>query len=379
MYPVSARFGEAVRAPHTRLTTAVHRNLITGVSTPLDVEDGSVTDDATSQVRRVLSLSLPNTQDTWDALDTVGGEITLTQALDYRDGTAPEQVPMGVFIVDTDEIGYSPSGQIRVTARDRWAKVQKNKLPPAQRASVRTNMAWKEIQRLVEGAWNAAYPFPGWAQLDTSATAKVGQVVWDDGDRAAAVAKLATDNSVEVFFDRTGRAVLRPVPVLTDTSPYVWKVDAGAAGVLLDADRTRDRTTVANVIIVSTSAADVTFAPVEVKLTTAGDPLAVDGPLNYQPVEYTSPTLRSSAQAEAAGRTILAKRLGAAKQLSLTAAPNFALDSEDVILAVLPQIARNTPRPTELHILDTLVHPLTPAGAQTIATRSTRPATDGDG
>lgn len=376
MQPHSSRFDDAVRTSHTLVTIATHRNLITGVSTALKIEDGSITDDATSQVRRSLSLTVPNEQATWDALDTVGGEITVQQGVRYVDG-GRELLPMGVFVVDTDQIGYGPGGTIAITAPDRWGKVAKNTLPPSGRASVASHAAWQEIQRLVEGAWNATYPFPGWSQLDTSATAKVGSLLWDDGNRESAARALCTDNSVEVFFDRTGKGVLRPVPVLTDTSPYVATIDAGARGVLLDADRTRDRTGIANVIIVSTSATDVTFTPQEVKNTTAGDPLSVNGPLGYMAVEYASPSLRNSAQALAAGRTMLAKTLGVAKQLSLTAAGNPALDSEDVILAVLPRIDRSAARPSELHILDTVVHPLTPTGTQSLSTRSTRPATDG--
>lgn len=377
MWAVSARFLDAVRTSHTLVTTASHRNLITGETTRLTINDGSVTDDATSDTRRSLSLTLPNEQATWDALDTVGGEITVQQGIQYVDHTT-ELVPMGVFIVDSDEIGYGPDGTIQITnAPDRWGKVAKNTLPPAGRASVATNTAWQEIQRLVEGAWNATYPFPGWSQLDTSASTKVGQLMWDDGDRGAAIQQLCKANGLEMFFDRQGKAVLRPVPQLLNDSPYVWKVDASANGVLLDSDRTRDRTVVRNALIVSTDATDVTFDPVEVKNTTVGDPLSVDGPLGYMADDWSSSALRNSAQARAAGLVELNKRLGVAKRLSLTAVGNPALDAEDVILAVLPRIDRSTVGQTELHILDTVAHPLTPAGTQDLRTRSTRPDTDG--
>jgi hypothetical protein len=213
--------------------------------------------------------------------------------------------------------------------------------------------------------------------LDTTATTKVGSLLWDDGDRANAINQLAADSAVEVFFDAAGMAVLRPIPILTTTSTPLWTVDAGSAGVMLSADRSRDRSTVKNSIIVSTSATDVTFTPVEVKDTTAGDPLATSGPLGYVPEEYTSPTLRNSAQARAAGLARLAKTLGVAKQLSLTAVGNFALDAEDVITVVLPQTVADTPATTELHIIDTIVTPLKPDGTQQITTRSVRPSTDG--
>lgn len=380
MYPVSARWGPALRAPHTRVTTAVHRNLITGVSTLLSgrdgvLVDGSVTDDSTKRQRRSLSLTLAPSEAIWEALDTVGAEITVTQAIKYVD-MQTEWVPMGIFVADQDQIGYGTDGNIQITAPDRWIKVVRNNFG-LTRTSVPTNMAWQEIQRLVEACWAGDFPFPGWAQLDETATTKVGSLIWDDGNRDTAIADLCTANSLEIFFDRNGLAVLRPVPLLTDTSPSVWTVDASPVGVLIDASRTRDRSVVRNAILVTSTATDVSFAEVEVKNDTPGDPLSVDGPLGYVPEDLSLSTLRNSDQARAAGLTELGKTLGVAKQLTLTAAANPALDSEDVILALLPKTDANLPRPVELHMADSITHPLRPDGTQTILTRSTRPDTDG--
>lgn len=372
MWPVSDRYLEAVRGSERFVTSATHRDLISGVSTTLDVVDGSVTVDASSNVRRTLDVSLPADEPTWQALDTVGGEITVTRAAVYADG-ARETVPLGVFVVDIDQIGYASGGTIAINgARDRWANVQTG-LPPDQLGSVASNPAWAEIKRLVEGAWSAAYPFPGWAQLDTSATAKVGIQLWDDGDREAAILSICQANSLEVFFDAQGKAVLRPVKVLTTTSAPVWTVDAGVNGVMVSADRSRDRTRVYNAVEVSSGSPDIVFNTVVVKNTTASDPLNVNGPLKYKPLKYSDPSIRSSAQARAAGLTLLAKVTGAAQQLSLGSLNNDALDASDVIAAVLPKIDRNTPRPSEIHIIDTITNPLVLDGssAMTIQTRST--------
>lgn len=375
MYPVSARFLDALRHPLTITATATHRNLITGVTTVLPIEDGTVTEDVTSKLRRSLSLTLPGLQTLWDALDTPGGEITVTQTVQYVDRMT-ETIPMGVFIVDQEGLGYTPGGPITMTCPDRWLKVQRNKFG-LSRSSVPSNAGWQEIKRLVEGAWpGSTYPFPGWSHLDTTATTKVGSLLWSN-DREAAIGGITEANSLEVFFDRNGLAVLQPVPYLTPTSEPVWLVDASASGVMIGADRTRDRTNLRNVIIVSTSASDVIFNPVEVANRTAGDPLNITGPLGYVSEEWASPVLRNSAQAKAAGLTRLRKRLGAAQSVSITAAGNPALDGSDVIRAQYPQIDRNVGGVTELHILDTIAHPLMPAGTQTMQTRSTRPVTDG--
>lgn len=376
----------AVRQNLSITATATHRNLVTGVTTDLPVVDGAVTDDATSNVRRSLTLTLTGEQWVFDVLNTQGGEITITQTVTYTDQTTTTVIPQGVFIVDSEQLDYSPMGNITLTAPDRWLKVQRNRFG-LSRASVPTNMAWQEIQRLVEGAWprpapstgppGPVYPFPGWSRLDTSATTKVGSIMWDNGDREAAILSLCQANSLEIFFDRTGKCVLQPVPVLTPASAPVWTVDAGESGVLTAATRVRDRSNLRNAIIVSTSATDVVFDPVLVSDTTAGDPLNTTGPLGFVPEEWSSPSLRNSAQASAAGLTRLRKRLGAAQTVSLSAVGNPALDSNDVISVLYPQIDPSTPAFTDLQILDSVTQPLLETGTQDMQTRSTRPATDG--
>jgi hypothetical protein len=119
------------------------------------------------------------------------------------------------------------------------------------------------------------------------------------------------------------------------------------------------------------------FDPVLVADTTGGDPLNTTGPLGFVPEEWSSPSLRNSAQAQAAGVTRLRKRLGAAQTVSLSAVGNPALDSTDVISVTYPQIDPSNATMTDLQILDSVTHPLKFDGSQDMQTRSTRPATDG--
>jgi hypothetical protein len=374
VYPVTARYLDAVRSGRRSYPKATHRNLETGKSTPLVVLDGQVVDDANAKIRRTLTLTLAASKAVWDAIDAPGGEITVSKVTKYVDGS-PETVPLGTFIVDSEQIDDGPDGTITLTCPDRWLKVQRNNFG-LTRASVPGNAAWQEIQRLVEAPWGAS--FPGWTQLDTTATTKVGPLVWQDGNRETAITGLLEDNGLEVYFDRAGKAVLRPVPSLSSTSKAVWTVDAGtSSAVMVSSTRTRSRERVRNAVIATTSATDVIFDPVEVKNTTAGDPLRVGGPLGYVPYEYSSPTLRNSTQARTAALTILRRQLGVAEDLTLTAFVNDALDSLDVIKAVMPRLSKGDPTVTKLHILDQVTTPLKPDGAQPLVTRSTRPDTDG--
>jgi hypothetical protein len=324
-------------------------------------------------------LTLPPTQRLYDALAAPGGEITVTQTIRYIDSST-ETVPLGVFVVDQDQIGYAPGDTLTLTCPDRWVIVQRNRFSASARSSVPSNTHYQEIQRLVEGAWpNVAYPFPGWASLDTTATTKVGPLLWADGARDAAVTGLAGSVALEVFFDQQGKAVLRPVPVLTATSPSVWTVNPGDQGVMIGANRSRDRSRTRNAVIVTTSATDIILAPGEKKNTTSSDPLSVVGPLGYVPFYYSSPTIRNATQRDAVAVSLLSKQLGVAKQLTLEAAVNGALDASDVISVPLPRTDESLPRPVELHIIDSGTVPLLPTGTQTLQTRSTRPTSDDSG
>lgn len=386
MWPdITSRYLEAIRYDHAKYTRVVYSDPVAGATTTLadtsagdryaQILDGSVTVDATSNVRRTLNLTLAGLEATWDILDTVNGELTVTRGVRYTDGTV-EWVPLGVFRVTQDALNYGSSKTLTITsAPDRWGRVQRATLPPTGRASVPSNTAWQEVQRLVEGAWSTgAATFPGWSNLDTTATTKAGLQLWDSGDREAAILPFLTANAVECFFDASGLAVLQPVPQLSNDSTPIWTIDAGVTGVLIDADRTRDRSRAYNVVIVSTNRTDVIFAPVEVENTDPADPLSVPN-AGYQAIEVSLPVYNSG-QARTAGLAILNKSVGIAKQLSMQALHNDALEAGDVVDVILPKTDANLPRPSELHILDVLTIPLTPTPME-LQTRSTVPATLG--
>lgn len=379
MYPVSKLFLDVIANWRAITSTATHRDPFTGATTDLPIIDGTVTVDSTAACRRTLTLTIPPTQALWDALAAPGGEITVTQTVRYID-TSTETVPLGVFVVDQDAMGYATDGNISLTGRDRWVIVQRNRfgIADALRATVPGNPTWMEIKRLVEGAWpNAKYPFPGWSQLDQTATSKVGPRVWDDGSRENAVNTLK-DTRLQVFFDPVGKGVLRPTPVLTASTAPAWRVAAGQNGVMINADRQRDRSRTHNVVIATTSASDIYLPPSVKANTNPNDPLSTVGPLGFVPWYLTGNFYTKAAQ-DAAAVMGLSKQLGMAQQLSLENNTNAALDADDVIGVDLPWIDRSTPRPYEVHIIDSLTVPLLPSGTQQIETRSTRPTADDSG
>jgi hypothetical protein len=98
----------------------------------------------------------------------------------------------------------------------------------------------------------------------------------------------------------------------------------------------------------------------------------VGGAFGQVPYFYTSPLLENTAQATLAGATLLERVRGLNAQLSMSQVRNHALDSLDAMTVILPRERWDTERPTELHVADKIVHPLTAEQEQSIDTRSTR-------
>ena len=386
MYGVSASYLQAIRGPHqaygyVEAYYAGDKVTLQDGTTrlPLDADgQNQVTVDATTPgARRTLSLTLAPTVGLFDALAPIGTELRAYTVLRYPSGVE-EVVPQGVFVIDVQTMGYASSGTISITAPDRWVLVQNAQfLTP--RASVMGSSATAEIGRLVLQALPAGSTFV----FGTTSSVAVPAQTWDT-DRGKAVQDLATAASLDVYFDRNGVPTVRDAPVM-NTGGGVWTVDASQTGVLVDANRQRDRQKTYNMVVVNGTRSDGT-APFGTQFvwdsdatsaTYAGpDPInrpELAGPFGVRPMFYSSPLLNDQGQALNTGQTILNRVRGLNKQLTLTSISNPALDDGDTIQVVLPAERHDLSQPVELHLVDTLTIPLNPSKtAMTIGTRSTQ-------
>lgn len=362
MFDVSTTFLQALRNPHA--ITVQLDAWYDGVPLVEDLEilGGTVTVGNGNGARRTLDVTIADAG-LWDTLNVLGVELRPYRGVRYPDGTV-EQVPLGVFGLDTMSIQMSPGGGISVrSAPDRWAKVQRAQFESPE-TSIRTNTIKTEIYRLI----SEVVDFDT-ATLLTDDTTVVGSLIWDR-DRSAAVVDMAESIACEVYFDATGDLVLRDAPHLSQIP--VWTVDAGASGVMLGGDMTRDRSRMYNVVVASMAAVDgrTPFAPQTAADTDPTSPTYVGGPFGRVPYFFSSPTFRTTGQALAAAQAKLLQLKATNAQVSLTAAVNPALDRGDVITVLTPSGI------SELHMIDTVTIPLDVGGTQQIATKSGRP--DGD-
>ncbi len=364
MYAVSDTFLAALRNPHSVVVTVEAWRSGSLVASDLPVEGGQVTVDSGSRVRRKLDLTLAPETALWDTLAPVGTELRVRRGIRYPNGET-ETVPLGVFDVDVQRLGYTPGGRLALTAPDRWVRVQRAQFETPTKPTAGTRIS-AEIARLVTQAVNVT------PSNTASSTVNVPAVIWER-DRDEAIGQLGKSIGAEAFFNPDGNVVIRDVPTLAN--PAVWLVDASASGVLLAADRERNRQRTYNVVIVASDRTDgqAPFAPQTVADNDTTSPTYVGGPFGRVPYFFTSPLLTSAAQATAAGTTLLNRVRGLAAQLALESVVNPALDGGDVINVLLPPERADLPRPVERHIIDALTVPLTVDGTQSITTRSTRP------
>jgi hypothetical protein len=131
------------------------------------------------------------------------------------------------------------------------------------------------------------------------------------------------------------------------TAYPVWQVDAGERGVLLDASESLDRTTTKNGVLV-TGQANAESPAFNVLVTDSAptSPTRWGGPFGKVLRVEKSSAVQTAGAAQALAKSLLNEGLGLARSLTLTSAPNPALEAGDTV-RVLFDDGRN-----ELHIID---------------------------
>jgi hypothetical protein len=363
VYAVSTRYLDALRQSHNvRLQVDAYRAGVL-VRADLPIAGGSVSIDATSDVRRQLDLSVadptlaPVAGDTSGPLTPFGTELFVRRGVAFPDGTV-EWVPLGWFRVQAVTASLS-AGVVRVQGVDRSRAVADAKfLTPTQ--SVTTNTIPNEIKRLVQGA------LPTAVFVDmTGVTSATPELIWEQ-ERWAAINDLARTIGAECFFNADGQCVLRTVPGVD--SAVSWYVDAGETGVLVEGSQDTSRESTYNGVVAVGERTD-NFAPYSATVTddNPSSPTYWLGPYGQVPYFYTSASITTLTQAQSAATGLLARTKGLTRQVSLSSVPNPALDAGDVIQVVFPDASY------ERHVVDSLSIPLDPSEAMPIGTRSTDP------
>jgi len=362
MWTLSTAARIALTESHAMTARVAVYSPTNGVYPDLPISGGQVTIDTTSQVRRTATLTVH--PDFWpakptDLLAPYGSEATIEYGIVLANGTI-EWVPLGRFSLDETarDRPVSSSADVTVALVDRSQRVAEDRLDtPGQTTAGATCVA--EIRRLIQETLGTSVTV-----TDLTGSTQVAPVMeiekerWSDG-----VEKLADAIGAEVYFDRSGMAVIRPQPTLADQP--VWIITTGPTDSnLLSVKEKLSRTGVYNRVIASGQRTDGT-APVYagVSDTDPNSPTRYGGPFGRKPRYYSSPLLTTVGQCTAAAAALLERVRGLGVQIQMEQLVNPALDGGDVILVVQDGIVTT-------HIIDQVEVPLTPDGTQKLGTRS---------
>lgn len=369
MLPVSPEFLDAVRGSHR---SVVRARIITPGATGADpagvdlrIEDGSVTLDATADVRGTLDLTVA---EAWPAgittadLVPYGTELAISRGIVFGNGRV-ERAPLGIYRVITVEQEDAPKGPLQITAQDRMSGIVEARLiAPVQ--YVEANTYGDVVGDLV----SAIYPGVVIEWDDDTDTDTIDRKLVAEEDRFAFLQDLVTSVGKVWWFDYRGVLVIKDPP---DPAAPVWTVDAGARGVLVTASRALTREGVYNAVVATGEALDSKPPPYAVAYDL--DPGSVtywEGAFGKVPRFYSSPFIKTNAQAAKAATSMLEQVLGVPYAVDLSAVPNPAVEPLDAVRVVYPPVLGRSPVVAEeTHVLEQVTIPLQPAAALTASTR----------
>lgn len=375
MYPISQAFTNAIRTGYViaaRVDILTDDGVLLGTA-PL--VDGTVNEDRTATTRRTASLTIAGNPDIVPLFNTsvltpFGHVVAPYFGFHNPTTGAIEWVPCGVLPMVTVNITDTPSDiQISVSASDRSWVVSQRKLTAPYTIAAGTDLAVA-----IESLISSVYP-PARFNITPTTTVQSGGITvltvtnFKAGDDPWAAAQtLADAGGYELFADRYGVFVARPIPNPAGT-PVSWAYDATAGNSGPQSlQRTWTRQGVANDFrVVGAGTASSKTGPV---VGAAADnnpnsPTYVSGPYGDIPSFVTSSLVTTTAQAQTAAANLLAASAGSTEQLSLNVSPNPAHDADDVIFVNRPRVGV-----TGNYVLDKVSISLRHSGSGQLSCRS---------
>jgi hypothetical protein len=365
VWPVSSLWAPALTGSHqialrVEVWSGGHLRATTTDSS-LQIGGGSVSATARNRVRRTLSLTVPESfypSDPDDLLNPYGTELRVYRGINY--GSAEELVPVFRGRIDSVDDHNRFDGVAEVACSDQGADLNDARflIPRAAPAGVATTA---EMTALIA----EAIPDAAILRLSSHDGAVASGLLWDR-DRGQAVDDLATSIGVDVWAGPDGTwRITDPANV---DQPAVWTLADGANGTIVTDQRTVSRKSVYSVVCVIIERPDgTTPLQVVVEDTDPTSPTYVGGPFGRVPRFLRSSLITSEAQAQVAGRALLAKSTGLTRTRSVTCIPNPALEIGDRLDITVGGLL-------ERHIVDSMTLPLTTdSPAMSITTRSAKP------
>ncbi len=367
MHDVSERWAPALASSHG---IEIQVDILYGgttVAENIPIVDGSVSVDRGSDVRRSLSLTVPDPsvfpRVETDPYAPYGQQLYVRRGVRYLDGSV-EWVPLGFFVLEEIE-GDVHTGPLSIVAPGLESLIQAQPFLTATSTHLAPDVNTFLFTQLNE-------VIPGVSYEDRTATAgssPIATASWDmDADRWSALQQVARSHGCELFVDTQGTFVLADIPDPL-TATIDWTVNAGDGGVMVSAERGLSADGVFNRVVARGGNVSDNVPPVSAAatVTDALDPLRYGGPFGRRTYSYQSELIVDVVQAQRTADALLRAVRAPNSTLTVESVPNPALDAGDCI-----RVVYGNGRPPELHIVQSFTVPLTVGGAFEIKTRSGR-------
>ncbi|MER6485741.1 DUF5047 domain-containing protein [Streptomyces virginiae] len=361
MQAISNTFRQALTSSHRMAVQvdAYYNGELTYANLP--VVDGSVTLDRGSKVRRSLALTVGDLSllpwDATDPLASYGQELVVRRGIALATGT--EWVRLGTFRID-EPSGDVHSGPVTLTGKSAEVAIQDDRLMEPT-SSLGYFTCIEVITFLLQGT------IPGAVVVNATSDLRdplCPVATWNaQADKWDAVTQVARAMNAEISCDSLNRFVVvdAPNPLV---NPVVWDIAEGEGGTLMSAARAMTRSAVYNAVVVSgeNTASDANPVSAVAYDDDPTSPTRWGGPFGRVPRFYSSALLTSEASCLAAAESMLFDATAPNIQVSISAAPNPALEPGDCIRA------RYAGR-RQLFIAQSLTIPLTATGSSSITLR----------
>ncbi|MET8880554.1 DUF5047 domain-containing protein [Streptomyces rubiginosohelvolus] len=366
MQPVSSKWLPALTTDHG-LSVKVNV-LYNGVTTAEDIAftDGSVTVDRGSDVRRSLSLTIPDPSEfpvnATDRFAVYGQRLYVEAGIQYLDGTF-ERVPAGMFVI-TSVSGNIHTGPLTINASGLEILVKRSLWD-----SARSTKGYATAAAFISHWLPIVVPGASFVDVSTLAsTTPLATKTWDaQTDAWTSFREVADSVGCELFCDAAGtfRLVDIPDPTNTAVTP-VWDVSTGDYGVMVSASMELTAEGVYNRVVVTGENTSDNKPAVRgtASITNTSDPLYYGGPFGKVTKAVSSSLVTTTTQAVSMAKALLAKYRAPNRTVSLETVPNAALDAGDRI-----RVNYGSAALPEIHVVQSFAIPLSVTnGAFTIST-----------
>lgn len=333
--------------------------------TVIGIISGDVTLDGTAAIRGTLQLETPGRfgQDgplafprgQQQLLAPYGNEIFVRRGIDLGGGGILWS-PLGYYRIDAPEQPGASDGPIRISGSDRMATIVDSRLLDPRAYDPGT-----EVGAVFDDLVLEIYPAAVIVWDDNLDESTLGRQLVVEEDRYETLLELANALGKILYWDGSGQLRVEAAP---DPDDIVWQVNAGSAGVQVEAARRISREGVYNALVVTGEGPDEN-SPVKAVAVDSNpsSPTRFGGPFGKIPRFFHSPILTTQGQAETAAAGMMRRAIGLPHNVDLTSVVNPSLLPFEAIRV------RYKSGDRERHLVERVTIPLSASAGMSIGTR----------